>query len=70
MPYIEIVAGATGFPPLTLPEGCASVSALRAQLGEALGGSKVLSESFLDQLKEYGQRRQEGHFQENTFDDL
>jgi len=56
MPYIEIVAGATGFPPLTLPEGCTSVSALRAQLGEALGGSKVLSESFLDQLKEYGQR--------------
>lgn len=56
MPSVEIVAGATGFPPLLLPETCQTVGALRGQLGDALGGAKVLQESFLEQLKEYAQR--------------
>lgn len=53
MTSVEIVAGATGFPPLLLPETCQTVGALRGQLGDVLGGAKVLQESFLEQLKEY-----------------
>lgn len=56
MPSVEIVAGATGFPPLLLPETCQTVGALRKQLGDALGGAKVLQESFLEQFKDYAQR--------------